>query len=133
MTTKHERDEAIDTLRARLTPGQTLYTYCDHVSRSGMYRSIHVVRIHKDEPDDMSWLVGRILWGVDPRHGGVKASGSGMDMGFHTVYSLGSILFPAYTCLGQGCPSNYHNNPGEPSTTAHTLHRDGYALKQRWL
>ena len=103
-----ERDEAIQKLREWIKPGDTVYTICDSLSRSGMSRQIRVVLMKpsgKDgngQPVDLhpNWLVGKAL-GL--RHGktrsgspadGLIVGGCGMDMGFHVVYNLGRVLFP---------------------------------------
>jgi hypothetical protein len=66
-------------------------------------------------------------------HDGIVVRGCGMDMGFHLVYNLSSILFAdSFTCIGPGCPSNDHSN-GDKDYTPH-LHTDaGYALRSAWI
>jgi hypothetical protein len=68
-----------------------------------------------------------------------------MDMGFALVHVLSYRLYPnGYGCIGEGCPSADHNNGDRDFTPHGTVvddfptthihwHRDGYALKQRWL
>jgi hypothetical protein len=69
---------------------------------------------------------------------GIKASGCGMDMGFHLVYNLGRALYPkGVSCPGPDlCQSNDHVNPG-PDRNRYgkgVKHRDsGYAFKHVWL
>jgi hypothetical protein len=137
-----ERDEALERLREWLEPGDTVYTILRHVSRSGMSRSISVVRDSEDGPHDFTYLAARVLgYRVDERNGGLKAGGCGMDMGFHVVYSLSSRLFPnGFECIGEGdsdrwgsrCPSNDHSN-GDRDYSPHHHSSGGYALRHEWL
>lgn len=53
--------------------------------------------------------------------GGLKIGGCGMDMGFHAVYGLGSMLWP------NGTKKPHSSRNGEPDRAG------GYALKHRWL
>ncbi len=131
---KAERDEAIEFLRARIVPGDRLYTTMTHVSSSGMSRSIKVILIRDNDSMDISGFAGRALgWRCDDRRGGVKVSGCGMDMGFHIVYSLSSVLFPnGHTCTGKGCPSNDHNN-GDRNYRRHNHQSGGYAIRHSWM
>ena len=132
-----EQDEARDRLRELFPAGSTVHTVLRHVSQSGMSRSISVLAIDEDGPRDVSYLVARALGDrVDQHRGGVKVTGCGMDMGFHLVYALSSVLYrDGYTCTGDRCPSNTHVNPG-PDRDARgpgVVHTDGYALSQRWV
>jgi hypothetical protein len=63
---------------------------------------------------------------------GIIMGGCGMDMGFHLVYSLSSILYRnGYRCLGKGCPSNDHaNDHGAFSRAYDEEHAAG---EPRWL
>ncbi len=142
-TKQAERQEKIERMRELVKPGDTLYTICDHVSKSGMSRAIRVVlpvtveRDGKQEIDHLhpNYLIAQIL-GLKQREGkdAMTVGGCGMDMGFHLIYSLGRALWPdGFTCTGKGCPSNDHSN-GNRDYTGTVHHNDGgYALKQRWL
>ena len=94
---KKERAQAIEDLRALVNPGMTVYCVIRHVSRSGMYRVIDPMVV---DPEggmrNIGYLAAKALeWGYDDNHGGgVKVTGCGMDMVFHLVYVLGSVLFP---------------------------------------
>ncbi len=108
MSTIKQRDraEAVERLREWLKPGDTVYCVLRHVSRSGMFRVIDL-KIIGAEGDmlHIGWNAARALdYGYDRRREGLRVSGAGMDMGFHVVYSLSSVLF-----------------------------HDGYALKSRWI
>lgn len=108
MTTKMKKAKALEaalTLKYHwLKPGDTIYTDVRHVSRSGMGRSIRVFKMDGDTPFDITgWVSEAIGWRMH-KTGGVWVEGAGMDMGFHTVYTLAQVLF-----------------------------KDGYSLKQKWL
>lgn len=111
-TKKTKREESLEKLRKWMPKGSTVYTILRHVSRSGMQRVIGVVVIDhangtSSEPIVFhpNHAVASVLdWSMHPKIDGVKVSGCGMDMGFHLVYQLSSVL-----------------------------HGDGYALKQQWL
>ena len=124
--------EAVTRLSEMLAPGATVHTILRHRSASGMTRAISPVIVGMDcQPADVSYMVAPAIGArFDNRWDGVKVHGTGMDMGFHLVYSLSSALFPdGFDCIGEGCPSNDHSNRDE---RAH--HPDGgYALRQRWL
>ncbi len=114
-----KRQEAIDTLRTQfnLKPGDTIFCSLRHVSRSGMYRCIDLFVMRDNEPLRISWTAAQLLEGYDKRHEGCKASGCGMDMGFHLVMNLGYSLFPdGFDCVGKDCPSNDHSNSYSDTT-----------------
>lgn len=136
-----KQQEALVTLKSfNIKPGETIYTKLVHVSRSGMYRVIDLYIMRDNEPLRISYSVGTLLEGYDKRHEGAKASGCGMDMGFHLVMNLGYALFPnGFECTGQKaisdrlrCPSNDHSN-GDRDYLPHHHNSGGYAFFQRWL
>ena len=129
---KAEEERCIEAL-SDLRPGSTVYTILRHVSRSGMYRAIDLYVMCDNEPQRITFYASQLLEGYDRKHEAAKASGCGMDMGFHLVYSLSSRLFrDGYDCIGEGCPANDHSN-GDRDYMPHK-HRDGgYALTQRWM
>jgi hypothetical protein len=102
--TKAEIELAKARLLEVLEPGDNVYCLLNHVSRSGMYRAIRLIKIKNGEPYDLSWHAAKLLEGYDKNHNACRASGCGMDMGFHLVYNLSYQLFG-----------------------------NGYALKQSWL
>lgn len=109
--TKEREKECLKWLRDMIKPGAVVYTQVVHVSRSGMYRVIRLFIIEDNEPKDISHLAADLLEGYDKRHEGCRASGYGMDMGFHLVSNLGLALFPVgFGCIGKKCPSNDHLN-----------------------
>ena len=116
MTTKQD-PEARERLLEWVQPGDKLYTILRHRSRSGMQRVIQVVKLPANDNDSPRYLgddVATVLgWRYNRDKEGVVVDGCGMDMGFHLVYELSAILFPAYS-----------EGPGR---------KGGYALKQEWL
>lgn len=85
----------------QLKPGDTVYAVLRHRSSSGMMRVIDLFVIRKNQFDGQQkpWRIG---WKAaqatgltyDIKHEGIRIGGCGMDMGFHLVYSLSSVLFP---------------------------------------
>lgn len=104
MMTKHTADEiasATNLIRETFPRGATVTTLVKHVTRSGMSRSILVLKGNADGTvTDVSWAVARVLgWKFDGEHGGVKVQGVGMDMTFHLTYTLSSHLYGAGDAL----------------------------------
>jgi hypothetical protein len=89
----------------------TVYTILRSVSASGMTRHISLKVADGSSIYDITYLTAKVLGDkLHDRNGfnTIKVNGCGMDMGFHIVYSLSSVLF-----AGQ--------------------ERAGYKLSQRWL
>lgn len=132
------KSEAVKSLLETLqvAPGESVYTKTVSVSRSGMSRLIDVYIMRENAPRCISRTVSDAVgWGYG-KHGGVRVSGCGMDMGFHLVYTLSRALFPqGFDCLGERCPSNDHSNArfyrGQEVPTHHK--EGGYALCHHWL
>lgn len=105
-----ERDEARAKLREMFPAGSTAHTILRHVSKSGMMRHISVVTSTPDDGiQDVTWLVAKAMGDkMDPKTGGIKVPGCGMDMGFHLIYNLSGVLYGWYN-------------------------RGGYAINHRWL
>ena len=94
---KSERAESLARLREILPPGSTVYTIVRSVSRSGMSRQISLFAKDKDgDPMAISFHAARVLGWTLKRgwHDAIHVDGCGMDMCFHTVYSLGCAIFP---------------------------------------
>ena len=105
--TKANRETAIERLREVFPKGSTAYTQLLDVSASGMTRWIQVLKISRNRPSYWGGYVNIVLdYAQSERHGSrcVKVGGCGMDMGFHLIFTLSSIL-----------------------------HGDGYAIKHEWL
>jgi hypothetical protein len=93
------------------TDSFTVYTVLRSVSASGMTRHISLKVAHGSNIFDITYLAAQALGDkVHERNGWntLKVNGCGMDMGFHLVYSLSSVLY-----AGQD--------------------RAGYKLAQRWI
>lgn len=121
-----ERDESIKILRKMLRPGTTVYCKPDHVSKSGMLCEISLYVIHKGELVCINGRASQIIgWNIG-KHGGIKVTGCGMDMGFHLVYTLSSYLYPK----GFKLAKNQYGRNGDKSGFDPD---GGYALKSRWL
>lgn len=111
MTTKleraTERSEARECLLEILQPGDTVYTVLNHVSRSGMQRSIDLLVGRGRDIDKITYWASRAMGDdkrpelIDQTRGGIKVGGCGMDMGFHLVYGLSRTLWPnGFDCVG---------------------------------
>lgn len=119
--TKEDVEHSLKFLRKYLSPGTDVYTNIIHTSESGLMRHIQVLIPHEKEIVDLSYHAAMVLgWGMGKR-GGVKVSGCGMDMGFHTVYELSGRLWP------NGTDEPHGTRNGQPDKAG------GYALKHRRL
>lgn len=90
---KAEREEHIEWVREHLPPGTRVYALVTHVSRSGMSRRIRLLYVDPvdHELSEVTYRASRIVgWPQDDR--GMRVDGCGMDMGFHAVYTLSSIV-----------------------------------------
>lgn len=114
-----EREAAKEDLRAILKPGDTVHGIVRHVARSGMSRDIDFYVMQDNEMRWLSPAIARAIGWKMSKDRGIKVQGCGMDMIFHTVYTLSSVLFPAgFGCIGkkdrngweERCPSNDHSN-----------------------
>lgn len=141
MTTKTERkmeeQEALETLQKWIKPGTTVYTLLRHRAASGMSRVLDVYVISDNEPIRLTRSVAKLLdWTYNREHEGVLVHGCGLDVGYHLVYTLSRVLFKhGLYCIGEGCKSNDHNNPGpQRDDYSDHLHSDpGYGLNHRSL
>lgn len=98
MTKKQrEKEEAKEYLSKLLKPGDEIVCILRHVSRSGMARDISLYFIKDGSMIGISYQVSRLLdMPLKEQQGSncVRVGGCGMDMGFHTVYNIGRVLFP---------------------------------------
>lgn len=100
-----ERQEAVTELKQLLSKGDTVYTVLRHVSRSGMSRVMDLYIMRDNQPRRITWSAAKALdWGYSTRPGneGLKVGGCGMDMGFHAVYTLASVLWREESAKGCG-------------------------------
>lgn len=97
-----------------------------------MSRNIDVYAMVKGEPVWLSGMIARALGMSQAKDESLKVSGCGMDMGFHIVYSVSTFLRNEYKCTGERCPASIHVNEHTPRD-GKAMHKDGYAISQRWL
>jgi hypothetical protein len=93
-----ERSEAIEGLR-ELFKGDThpkIHTITRHVSASGMTRDISLIYVKEGAIHNVTYSAALALgWPLSEKSGNraIRVSGCGMDMGFHTVYTLSNVLY----------------------------------------
>jgi hypothetical protein len=101
MTKKEEK--ALDVAYAReqllthyVSEGDTVYTVLRSVSSSGMSRTMSLKVAKDGKILDLTYYAAIVLeWPLVEVNGSraLRVGGCGMDMGFHTVYSLARSLF----------------------------------------
>jgi hypothetical protein len=113
-TTKQDQAYAVERLLSYyLKEGDRVYTMNRHTSSSGMSRDLSLFVARDGEIMNITYYAAHALgWRLVERSGyrAIRVGGCGMDMGFHTVYTLSSVLFR-----------------GSVEGDA------GYALRQEWL
>lgn len=107
-----DRDYAKEHLLTHyLKEGDKVYTILRSVSASGMSRDISLVIAQGEEIIDITYYAAHAMGDKvkeSKGHRAIRVNGAGMDIGFHLVYNLSSVLF-------------------------HGQERAGYALKQGWI
>jgi hypothetical protein len=92
-----EKQQAIDSLKNifNLMPPEKRVIYCvlRSVSKSGMSRVIDFYTIENDKPQYLSGLIRMALGYRMAKNGGLVVGGCGMDMGFHVVYTVASVIY----------------------------------------
>ena len=101
MTKKEQK--ALDVQYAReqllahyVSEGETIYTVLRSVSSSGMSRTISLKVAKDGKILDLTYYASILLdWPLVEVNGSraLRVGGCGMDMGFHTVYTLSRVLF----------------------------------------
>ena len=79
-----------------VSEGSTVYTVLRSVSSSGMSRTLSLKVAKDGKILDLTYYAGIVLdWPMVEVHGSraLRVGGCGMDMGFHTVYTLSRSLF----------------------------------------
>jgi hypothetical protein len=79
-----------------LKEGDTVYTVLRSVSSSGMSRTISLKVAKEGKILDLTYYASIVLdWPLVEVNGSraLRVGGCGMDMGFHTVYTLSRVLF----------------------------------------
>jgi len=110
---RQDRDYAREQLLTHyVSEGSRVHTILRHVSSSGMSRDISLVVADREgRISDITYYAADALGSrLVERNGNraIRVNGCGMDMGFHLVYNLSSVLF-------------------------HGQDRAGYILKQEWI
>ena len=129
------QEEARETLRGMLHPGDVVHAVLRHRARSGMMRAIDLYTLKDGKPRWLSSLAARATGiSFSKKYEALVVSGCGMDMGLHLVYELSAALYPqGFECIGEKCPANDHVN-GDRDYTPHAHpHARGYALRHQWL
>jgi hypothetical protein len=96
-TIKQDQAYAVERLLSYyLKEGDRVYTLNRHTSASGMSRDLSLFVGKEGEVIDITYYAAHALgWRLVERNGrrAIRVQGAGMDMGFHTVYTLSSVLF----------------------------------------
>lgn len=98
---KAEELEAEKSLKALLNKSdKNVYSIVEHVSRSGMQRTIDFFVIVDGRPARISHLIARM--GMyqrtrTPGDNGIKVNGCGMDMRFSVIYNISRHLYKGTT------------------------------------
>lgn len=80
-------------------------TVIRHVSSNGMSRDISVFYVKNNQILNITYSVAKAIgWPLVERNGSraIKVGGCGMDMGFHLVYTLSSVLYRGTTEFDPG-------------------------------
>lgn len=78
----------------------SVYSVLRHVSASGMSRNIDFYVIRDNQPRYITGLLAMALGYKQAKNGGLTVGGCGMDMGFHIIYTLSSILYKTDGSIG---------------------------------
>lgn len=103
-----------------LTEGDTVYTILRSVSANYMSRTISLKVTKGSKILDLTYYASVLLgWKLVEVNGSraLRVGGAGMDMGFHTVYTLSRVLFNS--------PLKQYDTQSNPDA--------GYLLNQAWL
>jgi hypothetical protein len=79
-----------------LGDNRNIYTILRSVSASGMSRTFSLKMVKDGEIIDITYTVAKVLNEkcIEVNgHNAIRVNGVGMDMGFHLVYCLSSVLF----------------------------------------
>jgi hypothetical protein len=119
MTKKQQKKLDYDYAKEQLlthyiNEGDTVYTVLRSVSSSGMSRTMSLKVAKDGKILDLTYYASVVLdYPLVEVNGSraIRVGGAGMDMGFHVVYSLSSVLFRDESPIGDA----------------------GYLLSQAWL
>lgn len=101
MSKKEQKREEFEYAKKQLlahyvNEGDTVYTVLRSVSSSGMSRTISLKVARDGKILDLTYFASVVLgWPLVEKNGSraLRVGGCGMDMGFHTVYTLARVLF----------------------------------------
>jgi hypothetical protein len=101
MTKKEQKVQEVAEAKEQLLKhfvkeGDTVYTVIRSVSSSGMSRTMSLKVAKEGKILDLTYYASVVLgWPLVEVNGSraLRVGGAGMDMGFHTVYTLSSVLF----------------------------------------
>ncbi len=94
MNTEVHRDTAIKKRREVITPGANIYVVLRRKNKLGTCRWLEFYHVRDGELKRITWDVALAVDGEYCReHDAVKVTGSGLDVGFASVDSLGQALF----------------------------------------
>lgn len=101
MTKKEQKVQEVEEAKEQLLKffvkeGDTVYTVLRSVSSSGMNRTMSLKVAKEGKILDLTYYASVVLgWPLVEVNGSraLRVGGAGMDMGFHTVYTLSSVLF----------------------------------------
>jgi hypothetical protein len=137
-TKVQEKRDEIAWAKQKLTeycpPGTVIYTKCNHVSASGMSRSISLYVVDRKDCEilDISYWAAKVMDDrTDPKNHGIKVGGCGMDMGFHVVMNLSYTLHGS-TAKVPDLPNGRQDIHAMNNPTSELYHA-GYSLIQKWL
>ena len=98
LTKAQEQDKAIESLRELFAGDDkpVIFTILRHVSSSGMTREISLYYFKNGGRYNITYSAAKALnWTFTHKRGfnAIRVGGCGMDMGFHLVYTLSSVLY----------------------------------------
>jgi len=96
--TKQDQQESVNNLLDLFDGNDSprIFTVLRHVSSSGMSRDISLFYVKNGDIVNITYHASIALgWKLVERNGSraIKVGGAGMDMGFHTVYTLSRVLY----------------------------------------
>jgi hypothetical protein len=110
------REQTRASMLESIKPGDTICCIIRSVSSSGMSRRISLFHTADGKLRDITHNAA-VIMGDSCTDGAIRVQGCGMDMCFHTVYTLGRYLWP------NGTPEPHGRRNGVPDSDG------GYALR----
>lgn len=113
---REQKENSLATLKNLVQEGDTIYTSLQSVSSTGMSRRLNIFIVKDNNIVNITWHVANVLeYRYNDQKESLVIGGCGMDMGYHVVYSLSSVL--GYKKSGMG-----NENTG-----------NCYGLNHKWL